>query len=201
MTQHRIRTALMDATVQIVARDGLDKLTTRSIATECDLHDTYIYRYFIDKEDLLARTFIREERKIVDYMMEHVKSKDRDEDSFREKMINLWRPLWEYLIENPNSCKFYARYYYSPHFTSDALADYQVNNSAVKEHFKSILPKGVDAEIIYRHNVDTLLHLAMRIAVGDYEYRDDLDEEIFDLMYSINESFIERRKNRKEKNG
>ena len=49
MTQNRIRTALMDATVKVVARDGLEKLTTRSIANECELHDTYIYRYFLDK--------------------------------------------------------------------------------------------------------------------------------------------------------
>lgn len=59
MTYSKVRNQLMDGVIKVVARDGFDKLTTRSIASECGLHDTYIYRYFLDKEDLMRRAFIR----------------------------------------------------------------------------------------------------------------------------------------------
>jgi AcrR family transcriptional regulator len=107
----------MDATVQVVAREGLEKLTTRSIASECDLHDTYIYRYFLSKEDLLKRTFLREDKLLNDIILERMKNTDLSEMHFREKLELIWFDTWKLFVENPDRCKFYVRYYYSLFFS------------------------------------------------------------------------------------
>lgn len=190
MTQNRIRTALMDAAIAVVARDGLDKLTTRSIASECDLHDTYIYRYFLDKEDLLKRAFLREDKKMVDLMLRE--DFLEVESSLRDKLYKMWMPAWEYLLEHPDNCKFYVRYYYSVHFQKDAITDFEENNRVLKRRFKEIFSKEQDIELLFHYNIDTMLLLAMRVATGELENREELKNEVFELMYSINKVYSER---------
>ena len=192
MTQNRIRTALMDAAIAVVARDGLDKLTTRSIASECDLHDTYIYRYFIDKEDLLKRAFVREDQKMVDMMMKGLEPSEIEGLDFRERLRRLWMPAWEYLLDHPDNCKFYVRYYYSVHFEKDAMEEFNENNDELKKKFQGIFFSDIDVELLFHYNIDTMLHLGMRVATGEIPNEENLKNEIFELMYSINKSFIER---------
>ena len=192
MTQNRIRTALMDATVKCVARDGLDKLTTRSIASECELHDTYIYRYFIDKDDLLKRTFIREDQKMIELMLESASRVDTENLSFRENLRLLWMPAWDYLMEHPNECKFYVRYYYSVHFEKDALEEFKDNNEALKDKFRKIFFDNKEIEFLFHYNIDTMLHLTMRIATGEIENDENVRDEVFELMYSVNKVYMER---------
>ncbi len=192
MTQNRIRKALMDATISVVARDGLDKLTTRSIASECELHDTYIYRYFLDKDDLLKRTFMREDKRMIDLMLDSVSKANLEELDFKESLRLLWMPAWEYLIDHPDVCKFYARYYYSVHFEKDALEDFKENNKSLKNKFKSIFSLDKDVDFLFHYNIDTMLHLTIRVATGEIPKDARLKEAVFALMYSINKVYMEQ---------
>ena len=76
----------MDSSIKVEAREGLDKLTTRSIASECDLHDAYIYRYFIDKDDLLKKAFLREDRVLTEKIMSNAGVFEMEGLSFRERL-------------------------------------------------------------------------------------------------------------------
>ena len=191
MTQNRIRTALMDATVKVVARDGLEKLTTRSIANECELHDTYIYRYFLDKEDLLKRTFLREDKLLNDIIFERIRNTDLEGLHFREKFELIWMDAWDLFIENPDKCKFYVRYYFSLYF-QDTVREYKEGNKELMEIFKSFFDIDTDVAMLYHYNIDTLLHMAMRVSIGELENTEELKREIFELIYSINIVFTKR---------
>ena len=46
MTQEEMKLALLGSTIRVIARNGLDKTTTRAIATEANLNEAYIYRLF-----------------------------------------------------------------------------------------------------------------------------------------------------------
>ena len=191
MTHNRIRTALMDATVKIVAEDGLEKLTTRSIASECDLHDAYIYRYFIDKDDLLKRTFLREDKLLNDIILERIRNTNLDELHFREKLELMWMDTWDLFIDNPDKCKFYVRYYYSTNF-QDAIDEYKEGNKELISTFKTFFKTDLDVEMLYHYNIDTLLHMAMRVAIGELENTETVKREIFELIYSINLIFTKK---------
>lgn len=52
-----IRQALIDGTVRVVARNGLDKATTKALTTEAGVNEVNIYRMFNGKDDLLKKTF------------------------------------------------------------------------------------------------------------------------------------------------
>ena len=192
MTQTRIRTALMDSSIKVEAREGLDKFTTRSIASECDLHDAYIYRYFIDKDDLLKKAFLREDRVLTEKIMSNAGVFEMEGLSFRERLRAMWMPAWEHLMENPDVCKFYVRYYYSVHYENDAIEEFKANNLELKRKFASLLPDGTDVEMIFQYNVDTLLHLAMKVTSGEIENTEDMPERVFHLLYSVNMAFVQQ---------
>ncbi|MBR5516754.1 MAG: TetR/AcrR family transcriptional regulator [Firmicutes bacterium] len=191
MTHNRIRTALMDATISVVARDGIEKLTTRSIASECELHDTYIYRYFIDKDDLLKRTFLREDKLLNNIMLERINNTDLEGLHFRDKLELIWMDAWNLFMDNPDKCKFYVRYYYSEYF-QDTVDEYRAENKALMNLFRSFFDIDTDVSMLYHYNIDTLLHMAMRVAIGELDNTEQLKSEIFELVYSINLVFTKK---------
>lgn len=190
MTQTRIRNALMDSAIKVVARDGLDKLTTRSIAGECDLHDAYIYRYFIDKEDLLKRAFLREDKALTDKIIESVNHVETGTDNFRDILKAILMPIWDYLMVNEDVCKFYVRYYYSVHFEKDALEEFKEDNRRLKSVLETYLPEGADIELIFQYNMDTMLHMAIKTTTGEIEKTTDIRERVFHLLYSVTKVFL-----------
>jgi len=48
---------LNNNTISVVANESLDKTTTEEIVNGTDINEAYIYRFFQDKDDLLAKTF------------------------------------------------------------------------------------------------------------------------------------------------
>lgn len=49
-----MRQVFIDSAVRVVARDGLEKTTTKAIASEAKLNEAYIYKCFSGKDDLLS---------------------------------------------------------------------------------------------------------------------------------------------------
>lgn len=190
MTQNRIRNALMDGAIKVVARDGLEKITTRSIASECDLHDAYIYRYFIDKEDLLMKTFIREDKAMTARIKENLENSDLKGKSIEEVLRAVVMPIWEFLMENEDVCKFYVRYYYSIHFEKDAIEEFREDNRTLHAAFEELFPKGADLELMFHYHMDTLLNIAMKVTTDEIEKTPDIGERVFKLLYSVTKVFL-----------
>lgn len=190
MTQNRIRNALMDGAIKVVARDGLEKITTRSIASECDLHDAYIYRYFIDKDDLLMRTFIREDKAMTARIKENLEKSDLKGKSIEEVLRTIVMPIWEFLMENEDVCKFYVRYYYSIHFEKDAIEEFREDNRTLRGTFEDLFPQGADLELMFHYHMDTLLNIAMKVTTDEIEKTPDIGERVFKLLYSVTKVFL-----------
>lgn len=190
MTQNRIRNALMDGAIKVVARDGLEKITTRSIASECDLHDAYIYRYFIDKDDLLMRTFIREDKAMTARIKENLEKSDLKGKSIEEVLRAIVMPIWEFLMENEDVCKFYVRYYYSIHFEKDAIEEFREDNRTLRGTFEDLFPQGADLELMFHYHMDTLLNIAMKVTTDEIKKTPDIGERVFKLLYSVTKVFL-----------
>ena len=52
---------LIDSTVRVIARNGLDKASIRTISSDCQIPNPYIYQHFKDKDDLFVSSFSRED--------------------------------------------------------------------------------------------------------------------------------------------
>ena len=191
MTQNRIRNALMDGAVRLAAKEGIEKLTTRNIAAECDLHDAYIYRYFIDKDDLISQAFLREDRELNRRIAEGIANADMSSLTLEKSLRIVLMPIWEYLVANEDVCKFYVRYYYSIYFKKFTLKEFKTGNSRFKEAFDKMFPSNMDTEIVLLYAMDTILSMAMKVVCGEINKTSDIEERVFKLIYSIVKTFIE----------
>ena len=72
MKQEEIRSRLIDGTIHVIARDGLDKATTKLIGEETSINQAYIYRCFEGKEDMFARAFDALDVELADKVMQHM---------------------------------------------------------------------------------------------------------------------------------
>lgn len=59
MEVQEMRQVFIDSAVRVVARDGLEKATTKAIAAEAGLNEAYIYKCFAGKDELLSEAFYR----------------------------------------------------------------------------------------------------------------------------------------------
>lgn len=62
-----VASALIDSTVRVIARDGLDKASVRTISSDCQVPNPYKSTSFSKiMDDLLSSTFTREDTKLAD---------------------------------------------------------------------------------------------------------------------------------------
>ena len=57
MKREEISRSLIDGTIRVIAREGLDKASTKQIGRATSMNEAYIYRYFADKDDLFSKAF------------------------------------------------------------------------------------------------------------------------------------------------
>ena len=70
-----MRQTFIECAVRVVARDGLDKTTTKLIAKEAGLNEAYIYRCFKNKEDLLSEAFYMEDVSFIGHIQNTLERK------------------------------------------------------------------------------------------------------------------------------
>jgi len=106
--------ALMEAAIRAVARDGLEKTTTRSIGAAAGINDAYIYRYFRDKEDLLSQAFTQVNDRMIELVLREIDRQKRSTpDDACLRFTRVVRVLWDALMDEPETCLFCEYYYHS----------------------------------------------------------------------------------------
>ena len=179
------RQKLIDGAIKAVAECGLEGLTTRSIEQYSGLKDSYIYRYFEDKEDLLKKAFLREDETFVRVIEHYFPIMYEEKYEFRERCYLLWQNCWKYLISNPDTCKFYVRYYYSTYFKQKASESHIIICSSLMDKVKNAFPKDVNTTLLLHHLLETMLNFGMKVAMGEAEDSDEYLRTTFNFCYNI----------------
>ena len=186
MVDHnKLRARLMDGAIKAVAEHGLEGLTTRSIEQQCKLKDSYIYRYFEDKEDLLKKAFIREDTTLIAVIEHYFPVMYEEKKSFKDRCYSLWQPCWQYLVSRPDVCSFYVRYYYSTYFKEKALPEHLKICAVLIDKMKDAFPSTTNVEMILHHILETMLSYGMKVSFGEVENTAELSDSIFKIIYSI----------------
>ncbi len=105
------RRQIMDATLKLIAENGLHGCPTSLIARNAGTGMGTIYRYFGNKDNLINEihgTFKAEMHAVIF-------RDDSDELPVRERFINLFVNMTNYMIKYPNIFRFMEQYYNSPY--------------------------------------------------------------------------------------
>ena len=108
-----MRQVFIDSAVRVVARDGMEKTTTKAIASEANLNEAYIYKCFSGKDDLLSAALHMEDVGFAELLQKTLPVMHMPGLSWKERAYILWKRSWDFILNEPADCIFYIRYYYS----------------------------------------------------------------------------------------
>lgn len=180
------RTALLKAAVHSVANNGLENTTTRTIGTEAGIHDAYIYRYFDDKDQLLAQAYLTENEKIMNVLVKAIDYENQflATQPLEQRSAYVICAAWKYLTDNPDICKFLVYYYNSPGFSKYALEDHRKWVSRLTQMlYPTFHTKEEPATMLYMI-FNSLYEFAMQVANGILPNTEETAQRVFRNVYT-----------------
>lgn len=178
------KAALMTATVQAVVKHGVEKVTTRSIAAQCRVKEIYIYRYFENKEDLLAKTFAYADECFLNTIFDHLPVMNYASIDYQLRCRALFTKCWEYLLAHPDWLIFYICYYYSSSFQKYAYHAHMERYEVLIERMRPACHPQADVKTVLHHLLDTLLGQA-RKQITHPQPPEAAEENTFWLLFSV----------------
>ena len=186
MTEQRkeeLREALLEATIYVVANDGLDKATTKALATRAQVNEGYIYRVFDGKDDLLTKTFEMLDGQMINHL-HGVMTIMRDESLDMEtRCYHIFSQVWRFFLAGQDECLCYIRYYYSPYFTKYSWEQHKKAFEPVTERFGHVFKQGTDVWHMLVYVLDIIFSSVVRVFRGDLPNTQETEKSVFDLLY------------------
>ena len=180
-----MKRVFMASAVSVVARDGMEKATTKAIAAEAKLNEAYIYKCFSGKDELLSEAFLMEDVRFAALLQKTLPVMHMPELPWRTRAYILWKRSWEYILSVPADYTFYIRYYCSAscrdHAYEKHLACYRPLIEKVSKSFRP----GTNMDMLIHQIFSTMLFFASKILNGELENSEATTQWAFEQIYSF----------------
>jgi len=191
-----VSSRLIDNTIAVIATEGLEKTTTKAIVSGTDINEAYIYRFFKDKEELLAKTFDFLDDELVAKGMQHLPVVYMQNLDYETRCRMFFMSMWKFLLGNKNRCLAYIRYYYSPLFHKFSIEKHEKRYLPFLQKFKVAFKPEANVWMLLKHILNVMFDFAIKVFEGEISDSDDTAEHIFRLAYfSVKPYFIDKKEN------
>lgn len=184
MKHYNVRDKLIGATVQVIAADGLDKATTKNIAKEAGLYETYIYQYFSSKENLYAETFHMLDDELVYVIMKNLSIFNDTQRAFSERAKEYFDVIWGFMVGTPDKCTVFVRYYYSPYFNKYSVQYHNQLYAPLKEKCRLLFKAEADVNMLLRYMLSTMSMFVQTVIDGNLEDNENSRKHVFGVIYN-----------------
>lgn len=178
------RQGLIDATISVIAREGLDKASTKLIGQAASINEAYIYRSFANKEDMFAKTFDFLDEELLHKTVELVDVMYMQELDLETRSRTYFFGLWEFLLSNRDKCLTYIRYFYSPYFTRFSADGHQTRFAPLVQKFQGAFKDEANVWMILNHILNVIFDFAIKVHNGQMPEEDDYTEHVFRVIYA-----------------
>ena len=192
MKQDELRRGLIDGTIHVIAKDGLDKASTKQIGIVTSINEAYIYRCFKDKEDMFAKTFEALDNELSAELMQHVSIMYKRDIEYENRCRLFFFTVWNFLIENKERCLTYVRYYYSPYFSKYSAADHKLRYEPLVNKFKDAFKDEADVWMILNHILNVMLDFAVKVHNEHMPDSEIYAEHVFRVIYRSVEQYFKK---------
>ncbi len=184
MTHQNVRNTLLNRAVTVIATDGLDKTTTKAIVSGTGINEVYIYRQFVDKDDLLSKTFDMLDDELLLKTMQHVEVMYCSDIDYELRCRVFFEAIWKFLIGNKEKCLAFMRYYYSPYFTRYSVESHTQRFLPLVEKFNPAFKSEADVWMILNHILHVMLAFAVMVHNEQMPKDEDYSEHVFRVIYA-----------------
>ncbi len=174
--QSEKRQAVLDATLELVAENGLHNTPMSQISKKAKVSAGAIYHYFESKEVLINQLYLELKKEIA-----RATFKDLElEKSYKDRFILIWLNSYEYFANRPNVVSFIEQCSNSPVLTEETKqAVFQFQNTAF-----DFIQQGIDQGLLKQQNILVSLSLMygamvslLKLTQDEYSNITDLDRD------------------------
>ena len=181
---------MIEATVQIIAEQGLENLRTAEICKNAGVNIAYLYTLFENKDDLIAQAFAASDELFLKTIMENFSVLRYQSMDYEMRCRVLFMRCWEHIMRRRMYTVFYVRYYYSSLFQKHSYAEHMQRYAGLIEKMKPAFPKTADVKTILHHILDALLSMAMKQINDPQESDEAAAETNFGIIFSVVKNYI-----------
>jgi len=190
--QTNVRGRLIDNTISVIAAYGLDKTTTKAIVGGTNINEAYIYRYFHDKDSLLATAFDKLDAELVEITSSYVHLLGVKELDIEARCRLFFKPVWEFLLGNKEKCLAFIRYYYSPYFRKYSAESHKERYGGLIESFDEVFREEANTWMLLNHILNVMLSFAIKVFDDSVANDDDTAEHVFRLVYYSTKPYFKK---------
>ncbi|WP_373817916.1 TetR/AcrR family transcriptional regulator [Glaesserella sp.] len=117
LPRNEVAIRILNATEQLMAKEGVQNISTHKIAKEAGVSVGTIYLYFKDKESLLQQLVLY----LFDAFHTAVDSKHDPTLPLFEQYKQMWRDTWQFMLSKPDIVKNIHQYESLPQFQTIML--------------------------------------------------------------------------------
>jgi len=151
---------ILDATLELVATQGLLKTTISKISKRAKSSPGIVYHYFESKDEIMDTLFIN----IFSEMMAYVLDDEVLERPVLERYKRLWLRKYHYHVNNPAKTIFIEQYENSSHYTEEQERESQRMMSGLMSMGQNDIDRGLvvslPLDVIYTMTFTVALNLA-----------------------------------------
>ena len=107
---------LMNTTYVVVAENGIDTFSMKTVTSRLGVSEGLIYKYFDTREGLLLKSFVAFENQIAEYLNESLANNPEGEtrEARRER---IWKDYYNFFLNSNYKSLFYFEYRWSYRYT------------------------------------------------------------------------------------
>ena len=184
MKQDEIRRRLIDGTIHVIAKEGLDKASTKQIGLATAVNEAYIYRCFADQEDMFTKAFKMLDDELVAKTLQHVSVMYMRDMEYEVRCRFYFSAVWKFLLGNRDKCLAFVRYYYSPYFTKYSAEEHERRYAPLVAEFRPAFKAEADVWMILNHILHVMLAFAVMVHNEQMPDEDIYSEHVFRVIYA-----------------
>ena len=191
MEQQEMKQLFMESAVHVVARDGLEKATTKAIAAQAGLNEAYIYKCFRGKDQLLSAAFHQEDENFAAQLRQNLPLLHLPGIPPKERLFLYWQQIWQFILEKPDDCIFYIRYYYSADCRVHAYEEHLRQFHELIQRARYVFKPQVNVDILVHQIFDTMLAFAARVMNAEMDNSPETTRWAFEQIYRFVEPNVQ----------
>ena len=192
MKQEETRLRLIEGTIRTIAKEGLDKASTKQIGLATSINEAYIYRCFEDKEDMFAKTFAFLDEELAHICMAHISIMYQETLPYETRCKLFFSSVWKFLLGNSDKCLAFIRLYYSPYFLKYSVEEHKERYATFLDKFKVSFREEANVWMILNHILDTMLSFAVKVFNNSVPNDEDTAEHVFRLVYASAKQYFKK---------
>lgn len=190
MKTEDMRIALIESTIHTISNVGIDRATTKLLATKAGLNEAYIYRIFGGKEELFLETFTYIDKQFAAHLLKCFKGTEDCPNNSKENFRKIFSQIWDFALQDKEKCSFFIRYYYSRYYTKQCSAGREKIYDKAMYLIEKAFKDNTNTWWLFNYMLDVIFSSAVKVLREEIPDNEQTEENIFSLLYAALEPHL-----------